>query len=303
MKKIILAVFALSTFQISIAQGCSDAGFCSVGSFASHQKNNDAVKNQSTIKLGSAFGIGEQSINVITPYFQFNQQFKDFQLQVKATYNSASKNSYSISTIGDLFLIASKSIANKNGSKTIFNAGLKLPLGNEDSKSNGQSLPLAFQSTLGTVDFITGITYQNKNWDFSTALQIPITKNNKNSFITPNNNSNLNQFVSTNQFSRKADVLIRATKNNKISNKINLSFGALTIYHLGNDTFIDGAGKTNTITQSEGLTLNLNLSFNWSISDKVSLNFTTALPAVVRKSRPDGLTRSFVFIPELTWKL
>lgn len=302
MKKIILAAFALSTFQFSNAQGCSDAGFCSIGSFASLNKNNISTTN-SSLRLGTAIGIGEQSINVITPYIQFDQQFKDFQLQVKATYNSASKNNYSISGIGDLFIVGTKTYNNKNGSKILLNAGLKLPLGNEDSKSNGTSLPMAYQSTLGTVDAIAGITYQKNNWDVSAAFQIPLTKNNKNSFITPLIGSDLNNFVSTRMFNRKSDMLLRATKSFKVSDKINMSYGTLAIYHLGNDSYTDNSGKVNTINDSEGLTLNLNLSLNWKLSNKMSINFITGTPVVVRKSRPDGLTRSFVFIPELIIKL
>ena len=302
MKKIFSFVIALSIFQFSNAQGCSDAGFCSIGSFASHNKNN-ITSNISSLRLGTAIGIGEQSMNIITPYIQFDQQFKDFQLQVKANYNSASKNNYSISGIGDLFIVGTKTYNNKNGSKILLNAGLKLPLGNEDSKSNGTSLPMAYQSTLGTFDVIAGITYQKNNLDVSAAFQIPLTKNNKNSFITPLIGSDLNNFVSTRMFHRKSDMLLRATKSFKVSNKINMSYGTLAIYHLGNDTYTDNSGKVNTINNSEGLTLNINLSLNWKLSDNMSINFITGAPAVVRKSRPDGLTRSFVFIPELIFKL
>lgn len=294
---------AFATSQFSFAQGCSDAGFCSIGSFSSYQENNKDQKNQSSLRIGNAFGVGEQSINVITPYLQFDQQFKDFQLQVKATYNSTSKNNYSIAALGDLFVVGTKSYSNKSGSKTLINVGIKFPLGNEDEKSAGQSLPMAYQATLGTIDAIAGITYQIKDWDFSTAVQIPLTKNNKNSFITPIGNSSLSSFVSTRMFNRKADVLVRALKNISVSEKIGMSYGALAIYHLGNDAFTDNLGKMNIINDSEGLTLNLNISLNWKISKTMSLNFISGVPAVVRKSRPDGLTRSFVFIPELVIKL
>ncbi len=303
MKKVFVSIISLAIANFSIAQGCSDAGFCSIGSFSSHQKNKTVNTHQSTLRMGNAFGVGEQSMNIITPYIQFDQQFKDFQLQVKANYNSASKNNYSISGIGDLFIVGTKTYNNKNGSKILINAGVKVPLGNEDSKSNGTSLPMAYQSTLGTVDAIAGITYQKNNWDFSAAFQIPLTKNNKNSFITPLIGSELNNFVSTRMFHRKSDMLVRATKSFSVSNKVNMSFRTLAIYHLGNDTYTDNSGKVNTINNSEGLTLNLNLALNWSISDNVSFNLITGAPAVVRKSRPDGLTRSFVFIPELVFKL
>ena len=306
MKKLFSAIIALMLFQFTNAQGCSDAGFCSVGSFSSHQKNKIINNHQSTLRLGNAFGVGEQSINIITPYIQFDQQFNNFQLQVKATYNSASKNNYSIADFGDLFVVATRAYNNKNGGKILMNAGIKFPLGNEDNKSNNQSLPMAYQSTLGTVDAIAGITYQKNNWDFSAAIQIPLTKNNKNSFIQPLTApfiDELGNFSSTRKFNRKADVLLRAAKSFMVSNKVNISTGALAIYHLGNDAFTDNTGKVNTINNSEGLTLNLNLALNWTISNHVNFNLITGAPVVVRKSRPDGLTRSFVFIPELIFKL
>ncbi|MBS4043612.1 MAG: hypothetical protein KGZ59_07330 [Chitinophagaceae bacterium] len=303
MKKIFAIIISIAIVHTSIAQGCSDAGFCSIGSFSSHQKNKIVNNHQSTLRVGNAFGVGEQSMSIITPYIQFDQQFNNFQLQVKATYNSSSKNNYSIADIGDLFVVGTKTYTNKNGSKILINAGIKFPLGNEDNKSNNQSLPMAYQSTLGTVDAIAGITYQKNNWDLSAAFQIPLTKNNKNSFITPLIGSELNTFSSTRMFSRKADMLVRATKSFSVSNKVNMSFGTLAIYHLGNDAFTDNSGKVNTINNSEGLTLNLNLALNWNISNNVSFNLITGAPAVVRKSRPDGLTRSFVFIPELVFKL
>ena len=303
MKKILFIVVALATCQFAYSQGCSDAGFCSVGSFASHSKNSSSQKNQSSFRLGSAFGVGEESLNITTPYIQFDQQFNDWQLQIKATHNSASKNNYSVSGIGDLFLVGTKSIKNKNGSNLQINFGLKIPLGNEDSKSSGVSLPLAYQSTLGTFDVIGGVTYQKNNWDFSAAFQVPLTKNNKNSFTTPPVVPGLSSFVSTRMFNRKADMLLRASKSFKVSDKINLSTGTLAIYHLGNDSYTDNAGKVNSIVNSEGLTLNLNVSLNWKISNNISFNIITGAPAVVRKSRPDGLTRSFVVVPELVINL
>ena len=302
MKKIYLIIALVLPFTFIYSQGCSDAGFCSIGSM-SINKNGIGNKNVSTLRIGSSFGSGEQSMKVTTPYLQFEQQFNSWQVQVKATYNSASLNNNSASGIGDIFLVGIKSFKNKNGSSTFLNAGLKIPIGNEDLKSNGQSLPLAFQPTLGTLDFIAGITYQVKTWDFSTAVQIPLTKNNKNSFIQTALPTMFNGFVSTQKFNRSADFLVRSTKNFKLSNQVGLSTGLLAIYHVADDKFTDNSNKENSINDSKGLTLNLNLGLNWEINKSLSFNLLSGFPLKVRTVRPDGLTRSFVIVPELIWKL
>ena len=296
MKKLFLFI-AVSLFSKAIiAQGCSDAGFCTIGTFANTQKNADELK------VGSAFGVGEQSINIVTPYVQYNKNFANFQLQVKANFNSASKNNYNVTQLGDVFVLGISSFKKKGSGQLYLNYGFKFPLGNEDY-NNGVALPLAYQSTLGTIDFITGLSLQVKQWNFSTALQVPLTKNNKNSFITPSSPSDLSNFVSTRMFNRKADLLIKAVKDFNVSQKINVNTGVLVIYHLGNDHFTDNAGKVNTINGSSGLTININTALNWKISDKVNFNINLGAPIAVRNVRPDGLTRSFVAIPEFIFKL
>ena len=194
------------------------------------------------------------------------------------------------------------SFKKKSNSQLFLNYGFKFPLGSEDYKQ-GISLPLAYQSTLGTIDFITGLTLQVKQWNFSTALQIPLTKNNKNSFISPNPPSEFSNFVSTRLFNRKTDLLFKASRDFNVSDKVNISTGALAIYHLGNDSYTDNSGVVYAINGSSGFTININTALNWKISNKVSFNLNIGAPIVVRKARPDGLTRSFVAIPEFIFKL
>lgn len=303
MKKIILSIILSASTYLSFSQGCSDAGFCSIGSVANNTEANTAkTQLNKSFKLGSSFGIGEQEITVVTPYLQYEQALKNnWQVQLKATYNSASKNEFSTSDFGDIFFVVTKSWKHKKDGNFIANLGLKLPLGNDDKKSNGQNLPLAFQSTLGTTDIIAGLTYQLKNWDFSAAAQIPLNKTNSNSFIEQPANATLNKFVSTRNFNRSSDVLLRGTRKFILNKKATLNGGLLAIYHLGNDAYTDLAGNTKIINESEGLTLNFTTSFGYQISNKLFFNLSAGTPLVVRTQRPDGLTRSLVIVPEIKY--
>jgi hypothetical protein len=76
--------------------------------------------------------------------------------------------------------------------------------------------------------------------------------------------------------------------------KFQLSTSLLSVYHLGEDTFIDQNNKSQTIEGSDGLTVNLNLFLNYTISQSSSINFDVGSPLIARKVRPDGLTRSII---------
>lgn len=299
MKKIILLSTILVFNYFAKAQGCSDAGFCSIGSL------KPSVANSKTaLSIGSAFGVGDQSINVVTPYLQLDTKFKnDWALQTKLTYNSASKDGFTISGMGDAFIVAIKNFTTKNKEKIAANIGVKLPLGSANNKEkNGIALPLSFQPTLGTVDFLAGVTIEKKGLLVAIATQIPLTKNTNNEYY----NSSfplISSIASTRLLNRKADILGKLNYTIKVNKSFNLNLGELTILHLANDNYTDLANNKIEIDKSNGVTININLGASWMINKKLSFNFLAGFPMLTRKIRPDGLTRSFVIIPELKWNL
>jgi hypothetical protein len=48
------------------------------------------------------------------------------------------------------------------------------------------------------------------------------------------------------------------------------------------------------IQGSAGLTLNLNAFLDYNITEKSGIQFSAGMPLLVRETRPDGLTRSFI---------
>jgi hypothetical protein len=302
MKRIAIASFCLFIAQFSKSQGCSDAGFCSIGSFKTSSKTgNNTFKNAFT--LGSSIGKGDGAVSIVSPYLQYDRLLSNnWQVQAKLTYNSASGNGFSASGLGDVFITGIKNWQYKNEGKLSLNAGFKVPLGSTDEKNNGQSLPLVYQPTLGTLDAVVGASYLIKGFNFSAGLQVPLSGNNNNSFfataIPP-----FNSYSNTNKFNRKPDALLKATKDFTVGSGFTLNVGALAIYHIANDTYVDAGNKTVTINKSQGLTLNLTAGAEYKATKRLSFSLLAGKPFVSRSVRPDGLTRSWVVIPELKWKL
>jgi hypothetical protein len=290
MKKIlILIIITLFTNASSHAQGCSDAGICSIGnSFHTIEK---ILKNG--IEIGSIFGAGESDVTYFSPYLTYTRVLNDqLSLSSKITYSLASGSFGNRAAFGDGYLVGNYKWKTKKVSQWSTLLGFKIPFTNSNLKINKFSLPLDYQSSLGTFDLIVGLNLNYKKWDFNTGIQIPVFNNNKNSYFSEY--SGTDDFPSTNLFERKSDALFRATYSRITTNKkFTFRPNILFIYHLGEDSYESIFGKRENIVGSDGLTINGNLISSYAINKRNSLEVSLATPFLVRDIRPDGLTRKF----------
>ena len=288
MKKIIL-IFAIGFFSNSFAQGCSDAGICSIAN--SFNTSDREYKNG--IEIGSVFGAGEADVTYFSPYVTYTRTVNDrLSLSSKITYSVASGSFGKRGGFGDAYLIGNYNWKIKTKTQWSTLVGFKIPFTSSNQKINGFSLPLGYQSSLGTFDLIVGLNLNYNKWDFNTGIQIPAFNNNKNSYFKEFSNSD--DFPSTNLFERKSDALFRTTYTiQTANNKFTFNPNILFIYHLGEDTFENAFGKRETIKNSDGLTINGNLIGSYAVNSKNSIELSIAAPFVVREIRPDGLTRKF----------
>lgn len=295
-------LFCMLFVSTTNSQGCSDAGFCSIGSFKPGLLRDSVTRHK--LSIGSAVGQGDDGVLVITPYLQYDLQLGSrWALQSKITANYADGNLGSASNVGDVFLTGT--YTSRLGKRWVvqYTAGTKLPLNGSNLSSDGRPLPMQYQSSLGTIDAIAGLTVSDDRWKFSTAVQLPLSGENKNGFLPVywNDKEEAMNYPSTNAFLRKADVLLRASRNVVQNKTWNVSLGLLGIYHLGEDAYIDPFINNNriSIAGSNGLTLNATAAATAQISRKFQLGLTAGVPLVVRDVRPDGLTRSWVISPEI----
>ncbi|WP_165930284.1 hypothetical protein [Flavobacterium sp. GT3P67] len=288
MKKLLL-IIAIGMFSNSFAQGCSDAGICSIGT--GFQITDKELKNG--IEVGSIFGAGEADVIYFSPYISYTRTINErFALSSKITYSVASGSFGKRGAFGDAYFIGNYNWKPKTNTQWSSLLGFKIPFTSSNLKINEFSLPLDYQSSLGTFDLIAGLNLNYKKWDFNTAVQIPVFNNNKNSYFKEF--SNTDDFPSTNLFERKPDALFRTTYTFQTSNKkFTFKPNVLFIYHLGEDSFENAFGKRETIKDSDGLTINGNIIGAYAINTQNSIELSLATPFVVREARPDGLTREF----------
>ena len=287
MRKILFSFLTLIS-ALSFGQGCSDAGICSIGNGFSSVI--DSTKNQ--IEVGNVFGKGVEDVTYISPYVSYTRVFSTrFSLTTKITFSQASGSFGTRGNIGDAFLIGNYKFSEKNEKQWNTLLGIKIPFTGSNDKINNFSIPLDYQSSLGTYDLFLGAEFKYKKWNFNSAVQIPVINSNGNSYFDEYSASN--DFPTTNLFERKSDVLFRSmytfkSKSQKFTYKPNFLF----IYHLGNDSYEDIFGNRQEIKNSEGLTINANFISNYKINNTNSIEASIAFPVVYREIRPDGLTRS-----------
>ncbi|MBP6386628.1 MAG: hypothetical protein KA313_04995 [Pseudarcicella sp.] len=285
----LLFLFA-SVFGKLYGQGCSDAGFCTINSFKPGTIVEKENKNQ--LSVGTFLGKADNSITAYGSYLEYNRQLSSsFGIETKISMLAQNGNNVNEFGFSDIFL----NVNYKTLSKVKFTLGFKIPLSEANKVLDNNSLPMDYQASLGTFDVLFGLGYEIGKLQLVTALQQPLNQNN-NKFLATNfsSNSELSKFQSTNQFSRRGDVLLRISYPMFINSKLKFTPSVLPIYHLGNDSYVNETGSRVEIDKSEGFTLNGNLYLDYELNKKNVIQLSVGVPFVVRNSRPDGLTRSFI---------
>lgn len=276
-------------FSLNYAQGCSDAGICSVGN--GFHDTEKSTKNN--IELGSIFGAGEADVKYFSPYLTYTRNFNArLALSTKVTYSLAQGSFGQRGQFGDAYLIGNYQWKSKKTAQWSTLLGMKFPFTQSNLKINGYSLPLDYQASLGTFDLIAGTNLNYGKWDFNAGLQLPVFNINRNSYFKEYGGTD--DFPSTNLFRRKPDALFRTTYTLKTHNqKFSFKPNVLFLYHLGEDSYETIFGKRENISGSDGLTINGNIITAYHFNKNNSIELSLATPFVVRTIRPDGLTRSF----------
>ena len=291
LKFLVCQLISLFTALNIFAQGCSDAGFCTVDHLQPGLTDSGSVFFHS-VKAGISQGAADHSIAILAPYIDYNWQItKRTGVNTKLTALSQSGNNITTFGLSDIFFIANYKFSEVI--KSII--GIKIPLANANKKRDGLTLPMDYQSSLGTFDIIAGLSAKFKNFEMVTALQHPLTQNENEYFSTHyTEESILSKFQTTNKYQRSGDVLFRASYIFKITEIFKITPGLLPIWHLANDKFTNYNGETEEIKGSKGLTLNAIAYFDFTFNKQNTLQLSLGAPLITRDTRPDGLTRSYV---------
>jgi len=231
-------------FHRVIAQGCSDAGVCTIHAIKNNTQISGAnLADDNTIVVGFAWGKGERNTSVYTPYVEYTRTLTP-KTSITGKLNFSAVTGELANTHGpaDLVVSINHSIDNKRKWQKSIVIGLKIPLDQADIVENGIHLPMPYQTSLGTTDLVLGLSFFRRSFGATVAFQQPLNKVNGNRFLPADYPSIplATEYLPTNYFGRKADALLRVSYNFDINNsRFSIRPSLLGIYHTGNDSYAD----------------------------------------------------------------
>jgi hypothetical protein len=301
MRTLFFAALALFLSGSVAAQGCSDAGFCTMGAMKPDQPFNKKIEfrlRSMELSFYRATTTLTPIIMVATADLNFGINRKTF-LQVKLPYQTASGSLGSTSGPGDISLCFTRTLVSNDRFDINLSVGSKIPTNNANKKAEGLSLPMYYQTSLGTYDFITGVSMITRNWLFATGIQVPLNAN-KNEFLwkpwieqTDHSAAYIEKYGRSNQLKRGTDIMFRAERNFRFS-RVNFSLGLLPIFRLNEDVFEDAKGNEIKHEGTTGLALSGIFTSGYQFNVKSGVRLLVGHKIIQRDHNLDGLTRNLV---------
>lgn len=303
MARLLFLSFLLSITHLLFAQGCSDAGFCTMGAMKPDQPYNKKVQLRlRTMELSFYRGTTTLTpvVYVTTADFNFSLNSKNT-IQLKVPYQYVTGRLADTQSLGDLSLCFTRNIFSSDRFDVNVSVGGKIPTNNSDKSVNGLPLPMYYQTSLGTYDFIAGISVINRKWLFATGIQVPLNKNN-NQFIwsawdgTPEE-AYVDRYAQAKGLSRGIDVMLRVERNFRFS-RFNCSLGLLPIYRVTRDEVTNSRNLRTSEDPNgnvaSGLALSGIATFGYNFDTKSGVRLLVGHKIEQREFSPDGLTRELV---------
>ncbi len=300
-----LAILFLLLTLTAHSQGCSDAGFCTMGAMKPDQPYNKRVQVKlKTIELSFYRGTTTLTPIVYVANLDFNFSLNSRNaFQVKVPYQWVNGQLGNTATIGDLSLCYTRNIYSSDRFDLNASVGTKLPTNNSNIMAGPNPLPMYYQTSLGTYDFIAGISMISRKWLFATGIQIPFNRNG-NQFdwhrwisSDPAEQAYVQKYPNSSELQRGIDVMLRVERNFRLS-RFNFSAGLLPIYRITADEITNFQGvrtsKDAKGNVAKGLALSWILTAGYNFNARAGVRLLVGHKIVQREFSPDGLTRELV---------
>jgi hypothetical protein len=285
--------------QEAVSQGCSDAGFCTMGAMKPDQPfNKKLALRLRSIEISFYRGTTPltPTIYVATADLNFSVNQKT-SFQLKLPFQSVRGQLANTSGLGDISLCVTRTLVTTEKFDINLSVGGKIPTNDASKDIDGLPLPMYYQTSLGTYDFITGLSFITRKWLFATGIQYPFNKN-ENEFLWEawkgtSEEAYINRYNQSRHLKRGTDLMLRVERNWRFS-RLNFSLGLLPIYRITNDKITISNGTTVKPVGAKGLALSGIFTAGYSFSVRSGVKFLAGHKIVQRDSNPDGLTREFV---------
>jgi hypothetical protein len=311
-KRIKVILISLFLSGQALAQGCSDAGFCTMGAM----KPDQAYSNKIDFKLRSielSYYKGNTTTSAVVAVTNLDVSFgitEKTGFQIKLPYQWTSGSLGKAAGMGDVSLSVTHNVKRFNKFELNATLGMKIPSNKSDIQSQGRNrplsiglvLPMYYQVSLGSWDMIAGASLINENWLFAIGYQNALTANN-NTFeqddwadpVYPSEDY-VAKYDEATKLKRGSDIMFRVERNFRFA-RYNFNVGLLPIYRISKDQIIDEAtNEYKKLDGTTGLALSLLAGFGYNFNINNTVKFTYGYKLKDREVNPDGLTRDNVMI-------
>lgn len=313
----IITLTLITSFAFSAwSQGCSDAGFCTMGAM----KPDQHYSKRLAIKLRSLEVNYYRGTSLLTPIIyaatvDFNIGINDFSsFQIKLPYQWASGTLGENGGLSDISLSYTRTLKTTKKWNINGTIGGKIPSGDANKTVNneftgGQDVPIHmyYQNSLGSFDAIAGVSAISNKWLFATGVQVALTSNNNqftwSGFIDDYPDPNyVREYNVARELKRGVDVMLRVERNWRFTN-FNFSLGALPIIRITKDEGI-AADETERrkFDGTTGMALSVLASFGYHLDVNSSFKIIQGIKLTDRDFNPDGLTRNEVLSISYVYK-
>ena len=301
MKRIAITILIISISSSLFGQGCSDAGFCTMGAMKPDQPFNKKV----AVKLRSMDLSFYRGTTTLTPIIFVATVDMGFSLnsknsfQLKLPYQAITGQLANTSGMGDISLCFTRNIYSSDQFDLNLSLGGKIRSDKSDKVSEeGLPLPMYYQTSLGTYDFISGISLINRKWLFATGIQIPLNQNN-NQFLwgawknSSEDQAYIEKYDKAKELRRGIDMMLRIERNFRFS-RVNFTLGLLPIYRITNDEITNPLGIREKPVGAKGLAMSGIFTTGYRFTTRSGIKLLLGRKFIQRDENPDGLTRHFV---------
>ncbi len=284
-----------------LSQGCSDAGFCTMGAM----KPDQTFSRRVNFKLRSfelSFYRGTSTLSPViysmTADLNFGLSDK-LGLQIKMPYQWVTGRFANTEGVGDISLSLTQNLVRNRQYDVNFTLGAKIPTNNSTlTAENGLQLPMYYQTSLGSYDIIAGLSFLTSKWLIAFGYQQALTAN-ENAFrygewVGFGDREYLSSYDVGVGLRRGSDIMLRVERSVRFINWA-VSFGMLPIYRITPDKGIIQTREDAGEIKTTGLALSYLTGVTYHINTTSSVKMLYGYKLLDRKTNPDGLTRDDVF--------
>jgi hypothetical protein len=301
MKLFTLSLGLCLVTSYAVSQGCSDAGFCTMGAMKPDQHFSKKIN----LKLNSMEVSFYRATTTLTPIIKSVTTDLNFSLnsrntfQVKLPYQWVDGTLGSTAGLGDISLCFTRNLLNREAMSVNLSVGAKIPTNKSNKESaDGFPMPMYYQTSLGTYDGIAGISVITRRWLLATGIQMPFNEN-QNQFLwgawngSDEDPAYIERYDRAKRLKRGTDVMLRAERNFRFS-RLNFSIGLLPIYRITRDEFETPDGSRIKPEDAMGLALSGIATVGYSFRVRNGVKLLVGHKIIQRHENPDGLTRELV---------